>query len=317
MNALFEIQENTYNKCVVSIINIMLSRLKNNKPKQDSKVYAKNAGYILELYDGTFLSHKFNCDRKDYNYSECFSKIKLCKGSWQAIRNLIVLVLDNIDLAKDKSYMPFNKNFVNSITFGTFFEYFNPSSLNPGINSNFINFINPPKKCYEYTSNITIEKLKSSCISLIRDYAKKLSTLYFANNKSQELSFWYNMEDFSRWLKLFENTFPTVYSEFIINCKNGNPLEDFNNYLQTTLSFKQGEKVIVQAFCFQLSKIGSKNLEGNFLGWLRKGIESNKFSSLKNLPNSIQNYYTDDSFRKKEFVRKDKEVIDLDSIFTF
>jgi hypothetical protein len=83
------------------------------------------------------------------------------------------------------------------------------------------------------------------------------------------------------------------------------------------LSFKQGEKVIVQAFCFQLSKLGSKNLEGNFLGWLRKGIENNKFSSLKNLPNSIQNYYTDDSFRKKEFVRKDKEVVDLDSIFTF
>lgn len=297
-----------------SIINMMLTRLKNKNPKKESKVYKRNVKYVQELYDGTFLHHTFNKGRKDYDYKDCFEKIKAVKGNWTAVRKLILEALNNIDLAKDKNYQPFNKNFVNSISFSTFFEYFDINSDNSGMSSNFLNFINPPKKCYDYTSSITIDKLKQNCLQNILEYGEKIVRKYF-RNVSQELSFWYDMEDFSRWLRKFNEVFPNEYSEFILNCKNGNPLMDFDEYLTGCLNYKQGN-IIMQPFLYQLSKKGSEKLEGYFLNWLRNGIEKNRFSSLKKLPKSIDNYYKDNSFVKKS-VRtkaKEKEVIDFDEL---
>ena len=309
---LFE-EETPFDSHVHSIINIMLKNLKNNHPKQDSKVYIRNARYIEELYNGTFLHRVFNKSRKDYNYNDCFEKIKAVKGSWQAVRNLVVEVLNNIELAKNKDYLPFNKNFVNSITFATFFEYFDINANNSGMSSNFLNFVNPPNRCYDYTSNITIDKLKKNCMSNILEYGEKIVKKYFKVT-SQELSFWYNMEDFSRWLRKFNEVFPNEYSEFILNCKNGNPLKDLEEYLMTVLNYRQGNNLIMQPIYFQLSKIGSDKLEGNFLSWLRNGIEKNKFVSLRKLPKSINNYYNDESFVKQIVQKKEKEVIDFDEL---
>ena len=313
LQPLFEV-ENEYDTHVTFIIGVMLKRLKNNHPKPTSKVYIRNVSYINELYNGTFLHHVYNHNRKDYNYANTTDRIKECKGDWNKINNIITTALDNIELAKSKDYLPFNKRFVDSITFATFFEYFDINSNCTGISSNFLNFINPPKKCYEYTSNITIEKLKKSCLTNIREYGEKIVRKYF--DKSQELSFWYNMEDLSRWLRCFKKTFSYEYNEFVIMCKNKNPLQDLEEYIINILNYKQGNNLIVQPIFFQLSKLGSDRLEGYFLHWLRSGIESNKFSSLKNLPKSINNYYKDESFETVNVKEKtvEKEIIDFDNI---
>lgn len=306
MEALFSTGP-VYDPHVIGIIKYMLSRLKNNHPRPDSKVYIKNANYIKELYEGRFHTHVFNTSRKDYNYTDVFLKIRNCSGNWQNVRNLIVSVLDNIELSKDKQYLPFNKKFIETITFSTFFEYFDINAKESGMNSNFLNYINPPLKSRIYASAFTISKLKENVLKSILPFAEKISNSYF---KDSNLSFWYNMEDLSRWLKKMKEAFPSEYGEFIISCKNGNPLEDFMNYLT-----KGGN--IIQPFFFQLSLKGSDRIEGRFSGWLNDGIRSGKFSSLKNLPKSIECYYTDENFEKRKKEPKKKEVVDLDDFPIF
>ena len=187
--------------------------------------------------------------------------------------------------------------------------------------SNFLNFIIPPKKSYDHISNLTIEKLKKECSQMILETGTKICKRYMTE-KSHELSFWYSMTDWTRWLKKFKETFPNEFGEFLMNCENGNPLLDFRCYLMIVLRYRQGENVIVGPECFKLSRLGSNSLEGHFKNWLRNGIEKNKFEILKHLPKSIEKYYTDDSFEvskkiiEKKIERK-KEVVDFDDLPIF
>ena len=314
MDSLFAVGP-VYDKHLVSIIKLMLTKLKNNHPKPDSKVYVRNANYLLELYNGIFNKHNFNLTRKDYNYDKCFEEIKKCKGDWGYLRNLILQSISNIELAKSRDYMPFNKAYIDGITFATFFEHFDINSYQSGMDSNFVNFINPPKKCYEYTSSLTIEKLKAECLPSICECAKKIAQEHFNSSKANELSFWYDIEDLCRWIKNMKKTFPKEYSEFTLNCKNGNVLEDFNCYLMNCLNMKQGDKSIVMPNYYRLAFQGESVLGYYFLGWLRNGIEQGKFAAFKNLPESINHYYTDESFKTiKKTVKKKKEVIDEEDI---
>ena len=308
-----------YDKHIVSIINMMLKRLKNNNPKPDSKVYVRNANFIKDIYDGNFLKNKFNTERKDYDYSGTFEKISLCKNNWQNVRNCVNDCLNNVELAKDKSRLPFNKKFIDSISFATFFQFYDITNSNNGINSHFVNLLNPPLMSYEYTSSLTIEKLKKECLGSLVKEGDIICNKYFSDIK-QRLSFWYNILDFSRWLKNMKSAFHSEYDEFIMLCEDGNPLTDFLKYLKTSLSYKQGQNIIMLPVYFQLSRVGSNKLEYQFLGWLKNGIEKNRFSVLKNLPKSIEHYYSDESFekRKQEIVTpKKKEIVDADDLPVF
>ena len=155
--------------------------------------------------------------------------------------------MNNLELAKKKEYLPFSKKFVESITFSTFFDCFDVKAQ--GMSSMFLNLINPPNKIAAYTSKLTIEKLKNECSKFLVPVGEKICMRHF--KESDELSFWYNILEISQWLSNFKKTFPDVYNEFIINCEQGNPLQDFYKYLTNYLKYKQGENVIVQAIYFK------------------------------------------------------------------
>lgn len=307
-----------YDPHLTSIMKLLLSRLKNKNPKPDSKVYMKNAAFVQEIYDGKFLHRQFDMTRKDFFYEGTFEYIKLCKGNWTMVRNLIVQSLDNLELAKKKEYLPFNKKFIESITFSTFFDCFDVKVQ--GTSSMFLNLVNPPNKTVAYTSKLTVEKLKKECLSSLVPVAEKISRRHFKD--SDELSFWYNILDMSVWLRNFKNTFPDVYGEFIMNCEQGNPLEDYYKYLFNYLKSRQGDNVIIQPIYFKKNQIGYHKLSFQFLNWLKNGIERNKFSMLKNLPRSIDNYCDEDSFviekiKKQKKAEKVKEVIDFEDLPVF
>ena len=307
----------TYDPHVSATIKMMLSRLRNNHPKPGDKVWIKNANFIKSLYDGLFLHQRFDMSRND-NPTETYSQVRKVKGDWSKVRDIIALSLNNIDLAKSPDYMPFNKKYVESISFATFFESFDITSAGREKSSNFLNFVIAPKKSYEYTSDLTIAKLKKQCTKMILETGERICKRYMSE-KSHELSFWYSMTDWSRWLRKMKETFPNEYGEFLMNCDNGNPLLDFRKYLMKILEWKQGENIMVGPECFKLSYLGHSTLEGHFKNWLRNGVEKNKFNCFKYLPKSIEKYYQDDSFVivKEKKTEKKKEIIDADDLPIF
>ena len=301
---------------VVSIINLMLSKLRNNKPKPTSPVYMRNAYFIKELYDGTFLRHLFEYSNEEqYNLENVNLKVAACKGSWQITKRTISESLDHLELAKGKNYMPYNKKFIEAISFANFFEGSMRFNANGAFDSNFMKFINEPKMSYNHHTDIVINKIKSELPENILKYAEPFCNKHF-KIKSMQLSFWYNMEDWSRWFKAFRKNYLKTSSEFLLACDDGNMFIDFSNYLMRKLKRKSGETASVNPYYFKLTMGDSTTLSGMFRDWLVDGIGSGKFAILKGLPKSIDSYYTDKSFEHKK-VKIEKSVIDMDEIPIF
>lgn len=315
MIALFDVGP-SYDPFVVGIINAMLLRLKNNKPKPESDVYARNAQYIHELYDGTFLRHLFRYSNENqYNLEGVEDKVKECKGSWQAVRDLVLTSIEHYETAKGKDYMPFNKKFLNGISFANFFEgsmRFNPDGA---FDSNFMKFINEPKKSYSYNSSQAIQKIKDELPSSLVVPAEKFAKKYF-KMVSMELNFWYYLEDWNRWIKDFRKAFPETSSEFFLACEDGNMFTDFSQFLIDRLKRKSGDNPVVNAYYFKMTIGDSEILSGMFKDWLVSGMNKGKFAMLKNLPDSIDKYYSDESFRGNE-IKTVKPVINADEFPIF
>ncbi|MBR6403169.1 MAG: hypothetical protein IKS48_07275 [Eubacterium sp.] len=305
-----------YDPHVKSIINYMLIHLRNNNPKPESPVYARNAAFIKELYDGTFLRHNFVYSRiNQFDLDRVNEQVKAVKGSWQMVRNIVIGSLDHYELAKSKDRMPFNKKFLDDISFATFFEgsvKFNPDGC---FDSNFMKFVNEPKMSYNYNSDITIGKLKDETNALFRKEAESFCNKWF-KMKHMQLSFWYEMVDWTRWLRCFRKTFPNIYGEFIASCEDGNPFIDFKRFLLDRLKWKEGENPVMNVYYFRLTRYDSGMLDGMFKEWLRTGIDRNKFNALKQLPKSIDRYYTDESFSKPE-EKVEKKVVDVEDLPIF
>ena len=312
---LFDDDTVVYDKHIVSIINIMLSHLRNNNPKPESAVYARNASFIQELYDGTFIRHNFVYSRiNQYDMENVNEKVKAVKGSWQLVRNILVDSLEHYELAKSKDRMPFNKKFLDDITFATFFEgsvRFNPDGC---FDSNFMKFVNEPKMSYAYNSDITINKIKEDISPLIINAAESFCKKYF-KIKHAQLMFWYEMEDWTRWLRCFRKNYPNIYGEFVSACEDGNPFIDFKNYLLKRLKFREGDNPVINTYYFKLTKYDSGMLDGMFKDWLKSGL-GEKFNALKQLPKSIDSYYTNESFIKTE-QKVEKVVVDIEDIPIF
>lgn len=311
MQTLFE-TDSVIDKHIESIINVMLQSLPNNNPKKDSKCYLRTVNFINELYKGTFLRNKKfdNSKDKQFDSEGVFEKINNCMYDWNGVRKLILDSLQHLEESKKPEKMPWNKKYVNSISFARFFN--NGYNQDGVIDCPFLHFVNPPKDSYSYTSDITITKLKENTMSLIRESAEKFCKKYF-KMKNYQLSFWYDMEDWTRWFKLLKENLPSVYSEFLICCKNGNPFDDFTEYLLFVLKQKEGDKPVVNHWYFKLTYQNGNELDGYFKQWLRSGIDKGKFAFLRNLPKPINSYYTEESFQKKQTVeKKKKEVVEWD-----
>lgn len=313
MNPLFETGP-IIDKHVESIINMLLSKLSNNNPKKDSKCYLKVVSYITELYNGDFLkTRRFDTSKdKQFDMTDSFQKIQECKYDWNKVRQIIINSLNNLEEAKKPEKLPWNKKYLNDITFSRFFN--NGYNENGEIDCPFLHLINPPLTSYTYKSDITITTLKEKCNSLIRSAAEKFCKKYF-KMKNYQLSFWYDMEDWTRWLRLFKQIFPGVYSEFISACEDGNPFVDFTDYLLFVLKQKEGEHPVMNHWYFKLTYNDGTELDGYFKQWLRAGIDKGKFNVLKQLPKSIDKYYTDESFNNSKIkTEKKKEVIELEDV---
>lgn len=313
MNPLFE-SGPVIDKHIEHIIKIMLQQLSNNNPKKDSKCYLRVVGYINELYNGDFLKTKRfdNSKDKQFNMTDTFQKVQECKYNWNKVRQIVSDSLNHLEEAKKPQKLPWNKKYVNEMSFARFFN--NGYNENGEIDCPFLHFVNPPIDSYAYKSDITINTLKENCNSLIRSSAEKFCKKYF-KMKNYQLSFWYNMEDWTRWLKLFKFTFPTVYSEFVNSCEDGNPFIDFKNYLMFVLKQKEGEHPVINHWYFKLTYSDGTELDGYFKQWLRAGIDKGKFNVLKQLPRSIDKYYTDESFNNSKIkTEKKKEVVELEDV---
>lgn len=305
-----------YDPHVTAIISQMLMRLKNNNPKPESPVYARNAWFIRELYDGTFLRHNFVYSRiSQYNMEHVNDKVKAVKGSWGMVRAIILNALNNYELAKDKDRMPFNKKFLDDISFATFFEGSVRFNNDGCFDSNFMKFVNEPKMSHDYNSNITINKIKENIHPLILESAESFADKHF-KVKHQQLLFWYDMEDWTRWLRCFRKAFPNIYGDFISACEDGNPFKDFRTFMMKRLKWKEGDNPVINVYYFRLNGYGSDMLDGMFKDWLRNGIADGKFNALKQLPKSIDSYYTDESFAKVE-QKIEKVVVDIEDIPIF
>lgn len=68
MEPLFETGP-SYNKHAESIVKYMLSKLKNNNPKKDSKCYIRTIGFVTEIYEGRFLINKQFDSSKDKQFN--------------------------------------------------------------------------------------------------------------------------------------------------------------------------------------------------------------------------------------------------------
>ena len=311
MTPLFETGP-SIDKHIENILSIILSRLPNNNPKKESKCYLKAVNYVNEIYTGIFTKNKRFDNSKDnqFNIDNNFQKINDCTNDWCKVRDIIVSALDNLEESKKPEKLPWNKKYINDISFAKFFC--NGYNELGEIDSPFLHFVNPPKGSYIYKSDITITKLKENINSLIKEPAEKFCKKYF-KAKNHQLCFRYDIGDWTRWLEQFKKTFPTVYFEFLNGCDNGNPFIDFQNYLLFVLKQKEGEHPVINHWYFKLTYNDGTELDGYFKQWLRAGIDRGKFNVLKQLPKCIDKYYTNVSFISESTkTEKKKEVIELE-----
>ena len=312
MEPLFDF-EPTIDRHITGIITQMLKALSNNNPKKDSKCYLRCVKYVSELYEGTFLlNKKFDMSRdRQFDMTDVFAKINQCKHDWGKVREIVLGSLKHLEEAKKPEKMPWNKSYLNSITFSRFFS--NGYSQDGLVDCPFVHLVNPPKDSYAYTSDITIRKLKDDTLALIREPAERFCKKYF-KIKSYQLSFWYDMEDWSRWLRNLKGNFPGIYNEFIMGCEDGNPFADFQKYLLSVLRQKEGDHPVMNHWYFKLTYNDGVMLDGYFRQWLRSGMDRGRFGAFRQLPKSIDSYYTDESFRKKAVAEKKKEVVEMEDI---
>lgn len=311
MKSLFE-TEPVIDRHITGIIAYILTALPNNNPKKDSKCYLRAVNYITELYNGNFhVNKRFDTERDgQFDTEGVFEKISSCKHDWAKVRELIQSSLEHLEQSKKPEKMPWNKKYVNSITFARFFV--NGYNINGEVDSPFLHFVNPPKDSYAFTSDITIGKLKDETLPLIKEQAEKFCKKYF-KMKNYQLAFWYDMEDWTRWLKNFKKSFSSVYGEFINCCDDGNPFTDFKNYLMSVLKVKEGDHPVMNHWYFKLTYNDGTELAGYFKQWLGFGMSKGKFAILKQLPKSVDSYYTDESFSSKKSDRK-KKVIEMEDV---
>lgn len=178
MTPLFDIGPKIDNH-IESIISVMFSKLSNNNPKKDSKCYLRVVAYINELYNGDFLKiRRFdNSKDKQFDMTDSFQKIQDCKNDWNKVHQLVLSSLNHLEDAKKPEKLPWNKKYLNDITFSKFFN--NGYNENGEIDCPFLHLINPPLTSYAYKSDITITTLKENCNSLIRTAAEKFCKKYF------------------------------------------------------------------------------------------------------------------------------------------
>ena len=300
-----------YDPHLKSIMSLLMSRLRNNNPKPESKAYARTALFLSEIHEGRFLNKMFDLSRKDYDYDGVFEKVRACKGSWQAVRNIVLKALDNLELAKDFAYLPYNKKYIEDITLSVFFEQRKKNGLEPGTVSNFLNFVNPPKKKMDFANEQTVEKIKRSGLKIPMDTADRICRNYFKDSSSR-LRFWRAMSDWSEWCSAFKGAYPSIFSEFCLSCSMGSPLDDFWIWLQGKLAAK---KETPKPYHFMLSLSDSDMLGLDFLEWLEKGIKSRKFSMLRNLPKVVARYRFPEHFKDSAPSKpKKKEVVDAENL---
>lgn len=306
-----------YDPHVVSIVSYMLEHLRNNSPKPTSNVYKKVASFVQEIHEGTFIFHNFKYSNEtQYNLEGNLEKVKSCKGSWQTTRQVIIDSISHLKMAESKEYMPFNKRFLEGITFGTYFEgnsRFNPDG---SLDSYFMKFVNEPKKSFSYNADLAINKIKSELSENIKISAEAFCKKWL-KIKHVQLAFWKEIEDFQRWLNTFKKTYSKIYNEFILGCEDGNPFADLSSYIIKTLQSKEGSRPVINAYYFKLSNGDSGQLEGMFRNWLKDGIKNGKFNSLKYLPKGINEYYTDESFENKNSKKVEKKIVDAEDLPIF
>ena len=313
MPALFNIGP-SYSNDVVSIMEIISKEFSSRKINPDSNVYKRTVWYLNKIYDGSFVNLDFNLDNvTQFDMSNWKERIIYCKGNWNLVKDLVSSVIGNINKARLPQYLPFNKKFIESIKVSNLFEQHLIYDREGRIDCNFIKFINEPKTMSKYVSESSLPKLKSSCIPLIYSKADEFCNKYFTDI-NEKIWFWRDMVDFSRWLQLFEKSYPKIYHEFLLCCKDSNPFSDLSNYIVTQLKAFRGDNFSFSGYEFKLSVKDGTKLYGKFKEWLVSGISSKKFSILKELPVPIDDLYTDESFENNVEEIKEKPKVDIDEI---
>ena len=314
MEALFSVGR-TYPTEIVNIMNAMTSKLRHGKNIEDTKCYEKNVEWVQKIYDGTFLQNQFLFQNESqYNLNGYVDVVRNCKGDWNKVLNVIEQSVNNLEMAKQPQYVPYNKTYLESITFSNFFEIFSRGKYGE-INSPFLYFVNPPKLVSDYCSEYKLTDLKLLCDNKIAVEADKFCNKYFKGGREKRW-FWKDIIDFSRWFSCLKENYPNIYSEMLSMCNDSNPFVDFKNYVVNLAKNNQGDNFVLSTFDFKIENGGF--ISGKFRQWLTSGIKSGKFDMLKYLDKPVVQYYSDESFKKSSEVKpNDKQVIDADDLVIF
>lgn len=268
---------------------------------------------MQQIYDGTFVHNSFDLSNPtQYDFTNWIQQVKQCAGDWSKVKQIIINAIDNLQLAKQPQYLPFNKKYLEAVTFSTFFESGKRYNNDGSIDSVFVKFINKPLTFTNYTSEYKITEVRLNCMGIFQKPADKFCNKHFPTGRDKML-FWKDIEDISRWFRLLKSNYPEQYGEFCHNCKEGNPFIDFKDFVVDVAKQKQGENYVISVYDFKIAQ--DDVLTGKFRQWLLAGITTKKFETLKYLPNQIIYYYTDQSFEKpKQIKQVEKQVIDGDEL---
>ena len=185
MEPLFYVTEK-YDKHIISLLKVMMNRLNCTRVNEENTCYKRNAKHIQNIYNGTFLYNSYDMSRsREWNFEGVNEKILSCKGSWQKVKELICNCLDNLELSKRTDYMPFSKNYVESIKFSNFFETGRYNCVTSEVDSPFLKFVNKPVKKFSYQSSLKFEDVKKNISSSIRNAAEVIAASCFREDLLQ------------------------------------------------------------------------------------------------------------------------------------
>lgn len=284
-----------YDDKIKFIVNGSARKLTNqNKDYSRFKCYRTACEILTSIYEGTFYDrYRFNGQHfKDFNMDGVEEVIASCKGDYQRLRDVVFGSISHLYMAKERTYLPWNKKYLARVTFSNFFQ----NITNDGrCESLFYMLIQEPIKQTSYFQDVGIKKIKTDLeehnFKGMKEVGERIEKKF--TDKKDKFIFWSNVQEMYWWWRDVKKFLPQVYSELKYDFVNENLLQDYYEWLCENLYKNQGANYVLEPYYF---KIGDDEfcLKGWFLVYMN--CLARKHKVLGELEKNIKFYYKTDSF---------------------
>lgn len=298
---------NAYGEKIIEISGHLADMFK-NEHKTNSNSLLKICSIVQDLYTGAFAKYFVPLDHKgEYDMHNVSVVLGKCVNDYDSIKSMLDTCYNHLQVAKGKSYLPWNKKWLEGLTAYTFMRSFNRDANryeNP-----FCYFINTPKQQQSYYQQKLVDRYREHLLSMncqrTVEFAEKFSEK-FETQKSKWL-YWLSIDNMMTWWDCMKTNFPNITMNLKAQFTQSLLLADYTEWLGNLLRDKEGERFHYETYEFIIFDSESSRLKGFFASYVKTRLIK-ICPDIKDMPKDICSYGTPETFVKIEKSSKDSNA---------